>query len=127
MLHRLRVMHKQSFYDAQADMYSLHLASLTQIKSLLSVAGLSNPMFQNILDVGAGEGKIATDILSNIGDNIFVTETSEKYFNKLKEKGLTAAHADLSHQYPFEDQPHFDLLVLLNVFDPGMFGEDSSW
>jgi len=108
-----------SHYDANAllNMYPLHMLSHPQIAELLQAAGAPSK-FSTALDIGTGDGKMATDLLGPMAETIFATETSKHMARKAVERGINCSNVDISSS----DPPHlehgtFDFAMLLNVLD----------
>jgi SAM-dependent methyltransferase len=99
-----------SDFDANAliDMYSMHLLSTEQWKTLLGAAS------GQLLDVGAGSGDI-TRTLAPLFDVTVTTDTSNLACRTLARRGFHSYRRDLARE-PLP-KGKFDLVSCLNVLD----------
>lgn len=88
--------------------YRLHLLSALQWQELLGTG------HGRLLDVGAGIGDVTRELMRSF-DEVLAVETSASLVRRLKETGIPAVRADLTHT-SVPDGP-YDAIALLNVLD----------
>jgi malonyl-CoA O-methyltransferase len=103
----------QKAYDNWSASYDADENLTRDLDQSVTRAALTNLHFPSILEIGCGTGK-NTSFLAQIGDQVDALDFSEGMIEKAREKvraaNVSFSMADLTQQWPCEDQA-YDLLV----------------
>ncbi len=104
-----------SDYDANGLLgtHDMRVLGAAQWRTLLG-----ERMAGNLLDVGAGDGHVTTELLAamNPAGNVVTTELSPKMAARLRERGYRCHELDLATQ-ALPEPGLFDVIAMLNVLD----------
>ncbi|GBG31051.1 Methyltransferase-like protein 9 [Hondaea fermentalgiana] len=117
-----------SYYDANAALgiYPLHLFSQPQWTQLMREADLLptgsaenvSKRFSRVLDIGAGDGSMAQELLLPLADEVHATETASRMAALARKRGIDCKEIDVSAPDAGRELgSDFDLVCIFNVLD----------
>eukprot|EP00930_Biecheleria_cincta_P055515 TRINITY_DN41834_c0_g1_i1.p1 TRINITY_DN41834_c0_g1~~TRINITY_DN41834_c0_g1_i1.p1 ORF type:complete len:338 (+),score=36.73 TRINITY_DN41834_c0_g1_i1:123-1016(+) len=103
--------------NARLDIYPLHIFSQEQLERLLRTA-CEIPVFNSVLDVGAGSGKV-TSQLHPFCRSLLVSETSAGMAEQLNQQGYQVWQEDIAQTAATRraEGYEFAMISILNVLD----------